>query len=152
MAYADQQGMSTNRIIAIILVGALHAFIAFALISGLAYEAVKKVKEKMEVVDVAEEKPPEDEPPPPPPDDVIEPPPPVVAVKTPAPTENKSTQTTQDTTKKDTSTSNDYRCWDGQMTVGAAACRPKPAEYKCWNGQIVEQPSQCAPEPKKESQ
>lgn len=66
MAYADQQGMSTNRLIAIILVVLLHAGIGFALVSGLAYEAIKKVKEKMEVVDVKEEKPPEEEPPPPP--------------------------------------------------------------------------------------
>jgi periplasmic protein TonB len=75
MAYADQQGLSTNRIVAIILVALLHAFIAYALISGLAYEAVKKVKEKMEVVDVKEEKPPEEEPPPPPEDRPMEPPP-----------------------------------------------------------------------------
>ena len=75
MAYADQQGMSTNRIIAIILVVLLHAGIGFALVSGLAYEAIKKVKEKMEVIDVKEEKPPEEELPPPPEDKPIEPPP-----------------------------------------------------------------------------
>jgi periplasmic protein TonB len=75
MAYADQQGMSTNRIIAIILVVLLHAGIGFALVSGLAYEAIKKVKEKMEVIDVKEEKPPEEELPPPPEDKPMEPPP-----------------------------------------------------------------------------
>ncbi len=101
MAYADQQGLSTNRIVAIVLVALLHAFIAYALISGLAYEAVKKVKEKMEVVDVTEEKPPEEEPPPPPPDEVIVAPPPVIAIKTPAPTNNKTTTTTTNLEKKD---------------------------------------------------
>ncbi len=75
MAYADQQGMSTNRMIAIILVVLLHAGIGFALVSGLAYEAVKKMKERMEVVDVKEEKPPEEELPPPPEDKPMEPPP-----------------------------------------------------------------------------
>ena len=83
MAYADQQPMSTNRMIAIILVVALHAGLGFALVSGLAYEAIKKAKEKMEVIDIKEEKPPEEEPPPPP-DEVIITPPPSFAIDIPA--------------------------------------------------------------------
>lgn len=74
MAYADQQGMSTNRIISIVIVVLLHAFIGYAFVTGLAFEAVNKVKERLNVVDVKEEKPPEEEPPPPEPDKQIEPP------------------------------------------------------------------------------
>ena len=40
MAYADQQ-MSGNRIVAIIIVALIHIAIGYALITGLAYSAVK---------------------------------------------------------------------------------------------------------------
>lgn len=90
MAYADQQGMSTNRLVSIIIVVLLHLFLGYALVTGLAYEAVKKAAEKMNVIDVKEEKPPEDEPPPPEPDKQIEPPvvspPPLVTTVSPPPT------------------------------------------------------------------
>jgi protein TonB len=76
MAYADQK-MSGNRITALIIVAILHIIVGYALVTGLAYEAVKKIKERVETFDVKEEKPPE-EPPPPPPDKPI-PPPPIVA-------------------------------------------------------------------------
>lgn len=76
MAYADQK-MSGNRITALIVVAILHVIVGYALVTGLAYEAVKKIKERVETFDVKEEKPPE-EPPPPPPDQPL-PPPPIVA-------------------------------------------------------------------------
>ena len=44
MAYADQQ-MSGNRIIAIIIVALIHIALGYALVTGLAYSAVKKVVE-----------------------------------------------------------------------------------------------------------
>ncbi len=75
MAYADQK-MSNNRIYAFIVVALLHAFIGYALITGLAYSAVKQVLKKVTTVDVKEEEKPKEPPPPPPkPKDV--PPPPV---------------------------------------------------------------------------
>ena len=75
MAYADQQEMSTSRIVSIVIVVLLHAFLGYAFITGLAYEAVKKVNERLNVVEVKEEEPPEEEEPPPPePDKQIEPP------------------------------------------------------------------------------
>ncbi len=77
MAYADQQ-MSGNKIIAIILVALIHVAIGYALVTGLAYSAVKKAIERVTTVDIEEEVPEEEEPPPPPPDDVP-PPPPIVA-------------------------------------------------------------------------
>jgi len=75
MAYADQQ-MSGNKIIAIIIVALIHVGIGYALITGLAYSAAKKLVERVTTVDI-EEPPPEEEPPPPPPDQVQ--PPPIVA-------------------------------------------------------------------------
>ena len=90
MAYADQDGMSTNRLVSIIIVILLHAFLGYALVTGLAYDAVVAIKEKMTVVDVKEEEPPEEEEPPPEPEKQIEPPvvspPPLVRTITPPPT------------------------------------------------------------------
>ena len=89
MAYADQQGLSSNRIIAIIVVLILHAFLGYALVTGLAFEAIKKAKERLNVVDVKEEKPPEEEPPPPEEQQVVPPvvsPPPIVRTVSPPPT------------------------------------------------------------------
>ncbi len=74
MAYADQQ-MSGNKIIAIIIVAIIHIALGYALITGLAYDAVKKVVERVTTVDVSEPPPPPDEPPPPPPDQAAPPPP-----------------------------------------------------------------------------
>ena len=76
MAYADQR-MSGNKLTALIIVAILHIIVGYALVTGLAYSAVKKIKERVETFDVEEEKPPE-EPPPPPPDQPV-PPPPIVA-------------------------------------------------------------------------
>ena len=74
MAYADQQ-MSGNKIIAIILVGLIHVAVGYALITGLAYSAMKKAIERVTTVDINEPPPPPpDTPPPPEPD---RPPPPV---------------------------------------------------------------------------
>lgn len=89
MAYADQDGMSTNRLVSIIIVILLHVFLGYALVTGLAYDAVVSIKEKMTVVDVKEEEPPEEEEPPPEPEKQIEPPvvspPPLVRTVTPPP-------------------------------------------------------------------
>ena len=74
MAYADQQ-MSGNRIFAIIIVALIHVAVGYALITGLAYSAVKKAIERVTTVDINEPPPPPpDTPPPPEPD---RPPPPV---------------------------------------------------------------------------
>jgi protein TonB len=57
MAYADQQ-MSGNKIIAIIIVALIHVGIGYALITGLAYSAVKKAIERVTTVDIEEPPPP----------------------------------------------------------------------------------------------
>lgn len=74
MAYADQQ-MSGNRIIAIIIVALIHVAVGYALITGLAYSAVKKAIERVTTVDITEPPPPPPDTPPPPQPDT--PPPPV---------------------------------------------------------------------------
>jgi protein TonB len=93
MAYLDQPAMSPRKVTAIVLVAILHIFVGYALISGLAYEAVKKVASDLKTFDVQDEPPPPpDEPPPPPetPKDIPPPPivapPPVVQTQTLAPT------------------------------------------------------------------
>ena len=65
MAYADQQ-MSGNRVFAIIIVGLIHVAVGYALITGLAYDAVQSVVERVTTVDVSEPPPPPPAPPPPP--------------------------------------------------------------------------------------
>ncbi|WP_424770501.1 energy transducer TonB [Pontixanthobacter sp.] len=80
MAYADQQ-MSGNKIIAIIIVALIHIAIGYVLVTGLAYEGIKKVVERVTTVDIDEPEPePEPEEEPPPPEEVPETaPPPIVA-------------------------------------------------------------------------
>jgi periplasmic protein TonB len=132
MAYADNQGMSTNRIIAIVLVALLHAFIAFALVSGLAYEAVNKVKEKMEVVDVKPEEKQEEEPPPPPPEDPPPvAPPPVFAPKTNIKTNNETQRTTDDKGKKDNAPKYIKCPLTGQMILEGQDCVANDPDVAC---------------------
>ena len=75
MAYADQE-MSGSKIVAIIIVALIHVAIGYALITVLAYSAMKTVVERVTTVDIEEPPPPpEEEPPPPPPQDTAPPPP-----------------------------------------------------------------------------
>jgi periplasmic protein TonB len=76
MAYADQQ-ISGNRIAAFIVVAILHIILIYALITGLAYDVVKKAVQRVTTVDIKEEV--KKEPPPPPKKLDLPPPPPVVA-------------------------------------------------------------------------
>jgi periplasmic protein TonB len=141
MAYADQQPMSTNRMIAIILVVALHAGLGFALVSGLAYEAIKKVKEKMEVIDVKEEKPPEEEPPPPP-DEVIITPPPSFALDLPVKSKNESEIAKKDEEKKEETKEVYKPCPDGSRVLESATCAAVDQDITCPDGKTVVKASQ----------
>ena len=49
MAYADQQ-MSGNKIVAIVIVAIIHVALGYALITGLAYDAVQKVVEFLTIL------------------------------------------------------------------------------------------------------
>ena len=79
MSYADQQ-MSGNRITAFVIVAILHIILGYALVTGLAYDVVKKAVERVTTVDIKEEVKKEELPPPkkldlPPPPPVVVPPP-----------------------------------------------------------------------------
>lgn len=95
MAYADQR-MSGNKIIAIIIVALIHVALGYALISGLAYDVVKKAVERVTTVDIEEPEPEEEEPPPPEPEQVtpppiVAPPPPINISVTPPPIQTVQT-------------------------------------------------------------
>jgi protein TonB len=77
MAYADQK-MSGNKVTALIIVALIHVLVGYALVTGLAYEAAKKVIQKVTTVDIKEEVK-KEEPPPPPKKADLPPPPPIVA-------------------------------------------------------------------------
>ena len=76
MAYADQS-MSGTRVTALIIVALIHIVVGYALVTGLAYEAAKKVIQKVTTVDIKEEVKKEEVPPPPKKADL--PPPPICA-------------------------------------------------------------------------
>ena len=88
MSFVDQR-MTAGRIWAIILVAILHVLLGYALVTGLAYQAVKQLREDMKAFDVEEPPPPPEEPPPPPKQEVIPPPitapPPLVRTLPPPP-------------------------------------------------------------------
>ncbi|TPG18572.1 energy transducer TonB [Sphingomonas koreensis] len=99
MAYADRN-QSSNRVVAIVIVAVVLAALGYAFVTGLAYQYVKKVANKMDTFDVAPPPPPPppDVPPPPPPPDQPMTPPPVVSpppiVRTPTPPVQIQTVTT----------------------------------------------------------
>ncbi len=74
MAYTDRE-MSGNRITALIIVALIHIFLAYALITGLAYSAVQQVIKKVTTVDIKKDEPKKPPPPPPPPPKNMPPPP-----------------------------------------------------------------------------
>jgi protein TonB len=78
MAYADRN-QSGSRVVAIVVVSVLVFAMGYAFVTGLTYNYVKKLQDKLKAFDVQEPPPPPpDEPPPPPPDQPL-PPPPVVS-------------------------------------------------------------------------
>jgi protein TonB len=81
MSYANRRQMSGNKTVAIVIVGLLHVLIGYALITGLAYNVIKKAAEDLKTFDVEDTPPPPpEEPPPPEPQKQVEtPPPPVVS-------------------------------------------------------------------------
>jgi protein TonB len=68
MSYSDQP-ISRGRVWSIAIVAVLHALLAYAFVSGLAYKFVKGLNPDMKTFDVKEEPPPPPETPPPPPPD-----------------------------------------------------------------------------------
>ena len=79
MSYAERKQMSSNRVVAIIVVALIHLVLGYALVTGLAYNVAKKAIEDLKTFDVEDEPPPPPDEPPPPPEKQLETPPPMVA-------------------------------------------------------------------------
>lgn len=79
MSYANRKQMSSNRTAAIVIVALIHIALGYALVTGLAYNVIKKAAEDLKTFDVEDEPPPPPEEPPPPPEQNTPPPPQVVA-------------------------------------------------------------------------
>jgi len=90
MSYAQKKEIGGNRTLAIILVALIQFAVGYAIVTGLAYNVIKKAAQDLKTFNV-EEKPPPPEPPPPPPKDMpkVPPPPvtppPLVRMETPPP-------------------------------------------------------------------
>ena len=77
MSYAQRKELSGNRTLAIILVVVIQFALGYAIVTGLAYNVIKKAAEDLKTFDVEEQPPPPEEPPPPPKDMPKVPPPPM---------------------------------------------------------------------------
>src|SRR6476469_9232048 len=77
MSYAQRKELSGNRTLAIIMVAILQLGMGYAIVTGLAYNVIKKAAQDLKTFDVEEQPPPPEEPPPPPKDMPKVPPPPV---------------------------------------------------------------------------
>jgi protein TonB len=75
MSYAQRKEISGNRTVAIALVLLIQFALGYAIVTGLAYNVIKKAAQDLKTFDV-EEEPPPPEPPPPPPKDMPKVPPP----------------------------------------------------------------------------
>jgi len=85
MAYGDRVDPK-SRAASIVMMAALVSLVLWGLAVGLDVDVIKKISEKLDVVDVKEETPPPpEEPPPPPPEQQLPPPPQVVIPPSPIP-------------------------------------------------------------------
>ena len=90
MSYAQKKELSGNKTLSIIMVVLLQFALGYAIITGLAYNVIKKATEDLKTFDVEEQPPPPEEPPPPPKDmpkvpPPPTPPPPLVRMQAPTP-------------------------------------------------------------------
>ena len=79
MSYANRKEMGSNRTAGIVVVALIHVALGYALVTGLAYNVIKKTAEDLKTFDVTEPPPPPEKPPPPPPKDDTPPPPQIIA-------------------------------------------------------------------------
>jgi protein TonB len=77
MSYAQKKEISGNRTLAITLVVLIQFALGYAIVTGLAFNVIKKAAQDLKTFDVEEAPPPPEEPPPPPKDMPDVPPPPV---------------------------------------------------------------------------
>lgn len=76
MSYAQKKEIGGNRTLAIIFVVVIQFALGYAIVTGLAYNVIKKAAEDLKTFNVEEQPPPPTEPPPPPKDMPDVPPPP----------------------------------------------------------------------------
>ena len=77
MSYAQRKDLSGNRTMSIIFTALVVGGLMYAIVTGLAYNVVKKATQDLKTFDVEEQPPPPEEPPPPPKDMPKVPPPPM---------------------------------------------------------------------------
>ena len=77
MSYAQRKQLSGNRALSIFLTVAVVGALLYAIVTGLAYNVIKKAATDLKVIDVEQQPPPPEQPPPPPKDMPKVPPPPV---------------------------------------------------------------------------
>lgn len=77
MSYAQRKQLSGNPALSIFLTIAVVGSLLYAIVTGLAYDVIKKTAEQLKVIDVEQKPPPPQQPPPPPKDMPKVPPPPV---------------------------------------------------------------------------
>ena len=77
MSYAQKKEISGNRTLAIIMVVVIQFALGYAIVTGLAYNIIKKASENLKTFEVEEQPPPPEKPPPPPKDMPKVPPPPM---------------------------------------------------------------------------
>ena len=75
MSYAQKKEISGNRTVAIVIVALVHLLLGYAIVTGLAFNVIKKAAEDLKTFDVEEPPPPPEEPPPPPDMPDVPPPP-----------------------------------------------------------------------------
>ena len=97
MSYLSQPQTSNRKLVALGVAAIVHVALGYALVTGLAFNAVKHIQKELETVDIKVEK--EKEPPPPPPKEKLEEipvvtPPPIVQVQSDAPPPPITTTTT----------------------------------------------------------
>jgi protein TonB len=78
MSYAQRKEIGGNRTLAIIMVVIIQFGLGYAIVTGLAYNVIKKTVQDLKTFDVEEQPPPPEEPPPPPKDMPKVPPPPTI--------------------------------------------------------------------------
>lgn len=77
MAYAQKKELSGNRSMAIIFTVIVVGGLMYAIVTGLAYNVIKKATQDLKTFDVEQQPPPPEQPPPPPKDMPKVPPPPI---------------------------------------------------------------------------
>lgn len=129
MAYADQQEMSTGKIAIIAFVLIFHVLLLWAVANGLAYEAVKKVAERLEAQEIIEDEPPPEEEPPPEPEPIQEiQPPPIDTFTPPVTVPNPNPTPRPDPVPEPTPTKT---CPDGSVVPRNAACPEQDPVVSC---------------------